>query len=140
VALEGHAALLGGIDLTDATHKRSVSASLLSGAVVPCGHWHELFGCGVVEAGALGMSLSPSGDLTLQGPSTRPYFAVGARAGVEIKLGTDHLRFRMATDLLGVPVYGQLCFGMCKPQPAWTTLWTMPPVNGALSGGVVGVF
>jgi hypothetical protein len=138
MALEGHATLSSPIDIPDPTAPTGIadpSISLLSGALVPCGHWRELFGCAVVEAGAL--RLSPSNGVTLQSPSSGagPYVAVGGRAGVEIKLRTEHLRFRLATDLLGVPKSGRIFFGT-NSCPAWT----MPRVNGALSGGVVAVF
>jgi hypothetical protein len=135
MALEGHATLPGGMDTSETTGiaGSSVSISLLSAALVPCVHWRVLLGCALVEAGAVRLSSSSNLMLMQGSSSTGPYVAVGGRAGVEIKLGTDRVRLRLAADLLGVPVYARIDFGS-------NHLWSMPQINGAFTGGLAAFF
>jgi len=102
-----------------------------TGAVVACGHFLRfLYGCGVVEAGALhgtGTAMQLNAQST-----TLFYGGAGGRGGVEIPLGA-HVALRIFGDALvtiaqpvleigGTPVYGASL------------------VSGTVGGGVVSTF
>lgn len=97
----------------------------ITGAVVPCGHWRWLFGCGVVEMGALsGMSAARTAEVT-----TLFRVAGGLRGGVEWQ-GWEHVALRASGDVLFNPWRSEL---LVNNEPAWTTR----VVSGSFGAGVV---
>jgi len=97
----------------------------ITGAVVPCGHWRWLFGCGVVEMGALsGTSAARTSEAT-----TLFRVAGGMRAGMEWQ-GWEHLALRASGDVLFSPWHSEL---LINNEPARTT----PVVSGAFGAGFV---
>ena len=119
-SLEGRWAAPAGIDL-DGGH---LSTSLLGGALVPCGHYRWLFGCGVLALGRL------SGEAAaVDHPQVGAAFhaAAGARLGVEFPL-LAHFALRVSGEALGTiqPVTFRF-----EGQPRWATR----SVSGGLAAG-----
>lgn len=102
---------------------------LPSAALVPCGHWRWAVGCALLEGGAL--QASASTKLT---PDTAPYFAGGLRAGLEIPVG-GRMALRAMAEA-AVPVRARFT----ERGQAEGGFWTMPPITGALTGGLTGFF
>ncbi len=128
VALEGRAdfpasAEVKGLRLT---------SSRYAGALVPCGHWGgrwgSLFGCALVELGALRLT----NDAPHPTPASGFYAAAGARGGVEVVL-VNHLAARLTADALGTFQRSTL---IVDGRPVWTT----PAASGAFGLGLVTFF
>ncbi len=97
-----------------------------TGAVVPCGHWRWLFGCGIVEMGVLtGTSAARISETT-----TFFHIAGGLRAGVEWR-AWEHLALRASGDLLFAP--RRLTLNLDDYEP----IWTAPVMSGAFGVGFV---
>lgn len=133
IALEGRAILPASMDVAHATKVpgERLSSRLLAAAIAPCGHWRMIFGCGLLQGGAL--QASTSGGSALD-PATAPFFAVGGRFGGEIQIASSPVFLRAFGDLMGTLVATRI--GASKAGD----VWAMPPVSGALSGGVWAVF
>ena len=118
LSLEGRAELpLGSAEGT----RGSVSASLISAALVPCVEGPVLFGCAVVEAGAL---QGTGQDVTNAKRDTTPLIAGGFRAGVQLRAESRWL-VRGHLDALAPVTRTTLSV---NGEPVWTT----PPVGLAL--------
>ena len=100
----------------------------ITGAVVPCGHWRWLFGCGVVEMGALSATSDARTPMTM----TLFHVAGGVRGGVEWQ-GWEHLALRASGDALFAPWRSAL---LVNNKPAWTT----PVLVGLFGAGLVASF
>ena len=100
----------------------------ITGAVVPCGHWRWLFGCGIVEMGAL----SATSDARTPATTTLFHVAGGVRGGVEWQ-AWDHLAVRASGDVLVAPWRATM---LVDNEPAWTTRI----VSGAFGAGLVASF
>ena len=100
----------------------------ITGAVVPCGHWRWLFGCGVVQLGAL----SATSDARSPQSPTVFHVAGGVRGGVEWQ-GWEHLALRVSGDMLVAPWRSALSF---NNEIAWTT----PILVGSFGAGFVASF
>lgn len=103
-----------------------VSVGRYTGALVPCGHWKILFGCAVVELGALHVTSN----------AERPdrafafWAGIGGRVGLEIPLGAAPVALRFAGDLEGVASRAQV-------RIDGETRWTSFPVAGGAWLGVI---
>ena len=102
-----------------------------TGAVVPCGHWRALFGCGVAEMGVVTGTSGMSETAHTQSAMLF-HFAVGMRAGAEWQ-AMDHLALRVSGDALVSPVRQTL---QIEGAPQWVT----PLVSTALQAGLVASF
>jgi hypothetical protein len=100
----------------------------ITGAVVPCGHRRWLFGCGIVEMGAL----SATSDARSPQMGTAFHFATGLRGGVEWQ-GWDHLALRASGEALVAPWRAAL-------QIEDGARFTTPVVSGAFGAGFVASF
>lgn len=102
-----------------------------TGAVVPCGHWSVLFGCGVAEMGAL---WGTTGTSDTAHPQTARlfHFALGARAGAEWQ-ALPHLALRLSGDALLSPVRQRL-------EVEGELQWVTPLLSAAFEAGVVASF
>jgi hypothetical protein len=93
LAAEGRAFLIGRGEQESGTHFEITS---YSGIVTPCAHLALVFGCGVVELGALRFD----GAVSSKAVSPSFFANVGIRAGVELPL-SEHFRMRGYADVLG---------------------------------------
>jgi hypothetical protein len=100
----------------------------ITGAVVPCGHWRWIFGCGLVEMGAL----SATSDARSPRTGTAFHFATGLRGGVEWQ-GWEHLALRASGDLLVAPWRTAL-------RVEGGAQFTTPIFSGVFGAGVVASF
>ena len=124
VAAEGRAMITLNAPVDGGHH---VSLHRVTGALLPCLHWHVLFGCGALELGELG----GSSDADVPASDSAFIATLGGRVGVEIPFA-GRLAFRAAVD----------GFGTVKPavvriggQPRWET-----PAGGALVGAGLAAF
>jgi hypothetical protein len=102
-----------------------VALSRFTGAAVPCGHWRWLFGCGLVELGALRVTAETDRPTA----TTSLHTAAGARFGVEWSPHTS-LAVRLSGDLT---VAIQRSVVHLEGQARWQT----PLVGGALGAGLL---
>ncbi len=102
-----------------------------TGAVVPCGHWRVLFGCGVAEIGTLGATTGAS-ETTHPQTARLSHFALGARAGAEWQV-LSHLALRLSGDALLSPVRQTL-------QIEGILQWVTPFFSATFESGVVASF
>jgi len=112
-----------------------VGTWLMTAALLPCGHYRWLVGCGLVEAGAVrssGAEIDPS-----SGDTVGPYVAMGARAGVEIPVERGAMALRLSGDLTGVLTSARI---LPPVLAGGEEVWHMPRINGAFIAGVVGFF
>jgi hypothetical protein len=79
LAIEGEASL----PASRTIGRGEVSASLLTGSLLPCGHVKFVFGCLVARAGAL---RGEGSGVTTPARATAGYAATGARVGVEVDM------------------------------------------------------
>jgi hypothetical protein len=100
----------------------------ITGAAVPCARWSLLFGCAVLELGAL----SATSNAVHPQTATLFHLNAGPRVGVEWAF-TDHLALRVSGDLLFAPVRQAL---RIEGQPQWTA----PVAAGAVGLGLVTFF
>jgi hypothetical protein len=106
-----------------------VGTWLLTGALLPCGHYRWLVACGLVEAGAVSAA-----GAELSSRSLGPYVAMGARAGLEIPVGKAPMAVRLSGDLAGVLAGAQIT----SATGSAGDVWSMPRINGAFAAGLVG--
>lgn len=113
---------------TDASN--GTRTSLAIGALAPCRHFGSISICLVLDVGALRGQVSE----TIPGAHEQSsfYSALGARVGLEIPIGAG-LALAAQADLVGVLTPTTLRAGD-------QDLWTTPPLDAALSLGVIGSF
>jgi hypothetical protein len=92
VALEARADLPASARVDGGT----VSASQVSGALIPCGHFRALFGCAL---GALGRFEGTGSDVSQPSRASALYAVAGVRLGAEVAL-VDRLWLRVHADAL----------------------------------------
>ena len=100
----------------------------LTGAVIPCGHWRMLFGCGVLEMGTIWGTIGPSATGHSQ-TAQLFHFSAGGRAGAEWR-ALEHLTLRVSGDVLLSPLRPTL---RIEGVPQWAT----PLFSGAFQAGLV---
>jgi hypothetical protein len=125
VGLEGAADLASSLDVRGG----SVSGSLASASVVPCGRLSIVHACGLATLGRFEGSASALPSAHSQ---SALYAAVGARAGVEWPLGSGVALFADA-DALGNLARATLLVGTADA-------WRASALSGALSAGVATYF
>jgi len=125
------ASAMDGIDIT---------TSLLTGALVPCGHVGWFAGCLIGELG----QFRGSATTTKVTPDHRTvlYGRAGARLSVEIPAVADRLFVRLSANLLGAPVPPKiwLAYSGKAPQKAPQIEWESPGFTGGLGAGLVASF
>jgi len=115
-----------------------VSTALVTGALVPSGHYKWFAGCLVGEVGRFSDSLAAPGG-TKPDQRTALYGRAGARLAVEIPIVPDRLFVRLSANLLGVPFAPHLWhtdFDGKHPLLEWES----PAVTGGLGVGLLASF
>lgn len=105
----------------------TISVSVLSGSLVPCGHADWFFGCAVATAGGV-WHVRDSTDIE----DALPYAALGLRAGLEVPLSA-----RVAGQLTG-----DLSLNTVRPhaRPLHGEGWSAAPVSEAVALRLVAFF
>jgi hypothetical protein len=135
LALEGGAALPMQGDADAGVRLRT---SIVSGSLVPCGHYKWFVGCGLISVGAL---RAEAVNATTPATSTGIFLAAGARAGLEWPI-VPAFALRLSADAL-VNLHPLGAQALKGPTPAQATLveaWRSGPFAGVLGAGFVARF
>jgi hypothetical protein len=115
-----------------------VSTALVTGALVPCGHYRWAVLCLVGELGQIqgGFSLTTAGGMSYERASF--YGRGGGRFGFEIPVVPDRLFVRLAANLLGAPWHPRSWLDPKKGAPA--VEWESPAVTAGFGAGLLAAF
>jgi hypothetical protein len=135
LALEGGAALPMQGDADAGVRLRT---SIVSGSLVPCGHYKWFVGCGLISVGAL---RAEAVNATTPATSTGIFVAAGARAGLEWPI-VPAFALRLSADALVNlhPLGAQALKGPTPVQAIPVEAWRSGPFAGVLGAGFVARF